>query len=909
MHRRRSWILSLLLPLLLLLPGADAAASNWRALQQLDDVAYFLVQLGNSASVERLQMDATPNGTRLTSIPLSTSPSGPIAFSVDSSGIYVAYPDRIDVVSDTGTATKLASITAGATALYGFGDYLFVVRSATATGTTVQAVKKADGTVGALQTPSTRQGSGFAFDPANGLVYAFATDAGGVRLLEFSLNGSDGTVGTALDVSIPTPSGAARLFPFADGHRVADAGGTVYSATDLLPLDSFGGAVSSLVFRGDVPLVLRGAQLVSFSNTLDQVALTTFSSTDTLISLPSAILLQGDTVWTFSDDNHVDANNKSLVLLAQPVSLTSGDLAATPESGAAIDPTQMRFTPSGVDLDEAGTLYLLDSADFLLFRWDAVTGQFISPIQLTDTPRFLAVSPTNHQVYLGYSAGVVKQIPTGATTGLGPFVDVKAPLCGLVAADALVVTCQKGASSTTTSPTPSPPTVGHHGRGGRGPGGGSSSTLYTSFDATGTQLHQVSAALGSSLVWSSAAGRLYFFASSGATRGTRGAQVVALPLASDGSFGTLVASPSASRRTSFAAPIVPSEDGTSLVLGSGQELDATSLAVLTAALPAPTGAGALVDAATPGGNLWTFRSVGGVAEADRVSGGSVASRALFQGTPLRLFALGDSELVALTDVGGIPTPARWATTSPQLLADTVRFASTSAMPLFDLAAIAYSKAGSSSELSFDTIDMTETGQVSGNGKVEFTLNTTTPEDVGVTLSGSLGGSGSAPDAQLHFVYDGLLNGQPYAGTADMKLTAFDAASNSLTGTQSLNVQVGRQRIKQSGAASWTLPAGVDGSWSLEVKLDPPSGGSITGSAQLLVHPAASASVAPQRSVTVPLSGTFDPTTGHATLSGTAGDASISLDDVTPLARGLEATVGVQWLGQDRSALLDAGPVD
>lgn len=929
MHLGRCWIRSLPLVLLLLLPALGASATNWRDLQQVGAVAYFLVQQSSGASVERFQMDASGPGTRLAGLPLSTSPSGPLAFFVDDSEeIYVAYSDHIDHVPTSGAVEKVVDIAAGTVALYGVGDFLFVVRSASGTGITVQPVDKVHKTTTDLRTPSTRQGSGVAFDRANGQVFAFAPDSSGVLLLSFPL-GLDGSVGSAVEAHIPTPLAGARLFPFADGTRVADAGGTVYSASDLLPLDSFGGAVSSLAFHDDVPFVLRGAQVVSFSNTLQQADVKTFptSGDPPPPLLPSAILVQEHRLWAFSDDNDKNADGSSMILSAQAFQLPTEtgptadpDFARTPKPNAPITLGNTAFTPDGVAFDEStGTLFLLDAADLRLFRWTAAGGE-LPAVQLQDTPRFLAVSDVNGQlqIYLGYSGGAVKQLSLTTPPSFSPYTDVKAPLCGLVAADALVVTCQKGASSATTTSTPTPtPTPRHAARGGRGPGGSSTNAFYTSF-AGGSQRSQASAPLGSGLVWSSQAGRLYFLTGSGTSQGARGAQVAALPLASDGSFGALVSSSISSssfrrRLISLALPIVPSPDGAMLLLGSGQQLDAQSLALLPGTLPAPSGAGALVDAATQqtpqGPALWTFRSVGGVAEADLVSGGSVASRALFEGAPLRLFAL-DAELVALTSVAGVPTPRLWGIVPAQPLASTLRFASTAATPLFDLAALHFSEPGSNSELTFDTIEMSESGQVGpSGGQIQFTLQTP-PETAAVDLSGSLTGSGASTTAQLHFVYhDGTLNGQPFSGTTDMKLTAFDATSNALTGSQTLNFEIGRQRLSRSTAATWTLPAGVDGSWTLDVTLNQPNSNTITGTATLRVHPGASDSVVPARTVqNVPLTGTVDPT-GHATLSGASGGATVTLDDVTPLARGVAGTVGVQWLGQDRSADLSGTPAN
>ncbi len=946
MHLTRRWIRSLPLVLLLLLAARGASAANWRDLQRVGDTAYFLVIQSGSASVERLQMDpngtdtGTATGTRLPSISLSAAPTAPAAFFVDPSGIiYVAYADHIVQVTpnDPNPAditTLVSHIDPGVIVLYGVGDYLFLVRSATGTGTTVQAVKKADGSQGTATATSTRQTSGFAFQPApggapNGEVFAFASASGSILLVSFSLDGTSGAVGTAQEAQVPALLGAARLFPFPDLTRVADAGGTVYSASDLLPLDSFGGSVDSLAFRGDVPLVLRGAEALSFTNTLKQVDLHTFPTTgNPAPPLPSALLVQADgsRLWAFFDDNDAGTNGKSKILQAQSFQLGGGgDLGFTntPASGQPITLATTAFTPNGVGFDEpSGTLLVLDSAHLRLFRWTAAGGE-LPAVQLPDTPRFLATSSSD-QIYLGYSGGKVKQVEGGIASPVVPSLlevnDVKAPLCGLVTADSWIVTCQQGTSAGSTSGTGSgsAPPPRHHG----GSFGASASVLYSSFDPSqvdSSPLSQKSAPLGSGIVWSHDAGGVYFLTSSSAAHGSRGPQVVKLPLAtSGGTLGDPVVSALTSRsgRRSAASvtpslPIVPvpSGGGVQLWLGSGQELDGQSLALLSTTVPAPSGAGALADATALGTDLWAFHSAGGIAEADLVTSGSVTSRALFDGTPLRLFPLGQ-ELVALTSVLGVPTPMLWAVVATQPLAADFHFASTASTPLFDLAAKNYSQAGANSELTFPEIDMDPSGAVSTTGgTIQFTAQTP-PEQSDAALTGTITGSGPSTTAKLHLVYsNGKLNGQTFAETADLTLTSFNATTDSLTGSASLNVQVGSQRLNKSSSASWPLPVGVDGSWILDLQLNAPSGTSITGSATLQVHPTVDDSVAPLRSITIPLSGTVDATTGQATLTGSNGDASLTLSGLAPLARGAVGTVQVQWLGQERSATLSGAPVD
>src|SRR6185369_8784156 len=63
--------------------------------------------------------------------------------------------------------------------------------------------------------------------------------------------------------------GATRTWVFPGEARVVDDSGTVYSTGNLTYMSSFGGTITDLDFYGtDIPIVLRGSDLIAYSNTL-----------------------------------------------------------------------------------------------------------------------------------------------------------------------------------------------------------------------------------------------------------------------------------------------------------------------------------------------------------------------------------------------------------------------------------------------------------------------------------------------------------------------------------------------------------------------------------------------------------------------------------------------------------------
>ena len=193
---------------------------------------------------------------------------------------------------------------------------------------------------------------------------------------------------------------ATQVWVFPQSSRVADSSGTVYNADSLEYTLSFGGVIDDLAFRGaDVPIVLRGSELVAYTNTLLP------AGSRTLTYTPKNIYLHGENVLLFTPDN-----TQTNGIRADAVPLSS---LQAPMPGEPVDPHGLAFEPDATFLDKDGVFYLFSKAHESLFRWDPVAQRFLETIPLLGAPDYVAYSSDLHRVYLAYRSGLVRKLDLG----------------------------------------------------------------------------------------------------------------------------------------------------------------------------------------------------------------------------------------------------------------------------------------------------------------------------------------------------------------------------------------------------------------------------------------------------------------------------------------------------------------
>jgi len=410
--------------------------------------------------------------------------------------------------------------------------------------------------------------------------------------------------------------GASRTWVFPGDAKVVDDSGTVYSTGNLTYLNSFGGAITDLDFYGtNIPIVLRGSQLVAYSNALLPTGSHTLSFT------PKNIYIVGTNVMTFTFD--VGQSNGILVEAVALANLNP------PTPGQPVNPVGLAYTPDASFIDKDGVLYLLSKAQQSLFRWDTTNQTYLATIPLVGSPGYVAYSAVNHTVYLAYSTGLIRQIDLSSTNfSETPFANLPSAPMGLSTADAYVFAVD---------------------------GSGAWDTHYT-FNSAGAMVDSVDWNYYSTeYVWNSARQKMYFFRDDTSPNDLLWEQInangVTYSNEPPGGIGTYMDSP-LHNSAGFVHPIRVAPDGTVVVLGSGVIHDATTLVRLATTL-----GNSITDAAWVNGQLRTIRTISGIAQLQQWTQPNYGLGNVRQlpGSAHRLLELGDDRLIAICLLGGVPS--------------------------------------------------------------------------------------------------------------------------------------------------------------------------------------------------------------------------------------------------------------
>jgi uncharacterized ParB-like nuclease family protein len=399
---------------------------------------------------------------------------------------------------------------------------------------------------------------------------------------------------------------ATRTFVFPDSARVADDSGTVYSTDSLSYTNSLGGTFTDLSFYGsNIPIVLRGNKLHSYTNTLLEAGSYTLAATGLRMAVA------GEDALVFTADG---TSTRGLRVDVVPLTLLSA-----PKPGEPVDARGLAFTPDETFVDRDGNLLMLSKAQLSLFRWSTRDRQFLPAIPLIGSPTHAAYSKANHCVYLAYATQVIRKIdlsaPVPAET---PLFNLPTAPRGLATAGELIFAHdESGAWST------------HY---YYSPGG----TLIDSADWN--YYSRV-------WEWDPVKRRMYFFRDDTSPNDLHWESIDAA--------GNISGEGETPYHGDFAiaTPIRVSPDGARIVIGSGALFETTGMTRLT------TLANTFVDAAWKGTELWTIRASGSQTQLQRWTGASYAltgGGTLFTGTPLRLMPLDGGQFALITLDRGMP---------------------------------------------------------------------------------------------------------------------------------------------------------------------------------------------------------------------------------------------------------------
>jgi hypothetical protein len=348
----RRWLLLLLL----LLPALSRAQTPWIQSQRVGTEVRFLY----ANSIQRYNL-ATKSW--LTAITLPRT--GATAFTGDDLGNVVAYGTSI-YRYNTSWASEVASGTANSAIAHLFidGTLLIAVHSAGLYGR-ITTINRGTGTV--ITTKEVYVDSIYGASHAPGLNRLYGRTSGispsDIVTASYTAAGTiTGPSGSPYHGDYPS---ADQTFVFPDERKVVDSSGTVYTADSLIYAGSFGGSITDVDWNGDVPIVLRGTDLIAFRNTLAESGRITVPSgaAELTVTSSDAFLFRPTT----------GAPTVQIVPLTQ---------LNAPNPGETIDPNGLPFTADDAFIDKNGIIHLYSKAQMAFFRWSPAERKYLPSISL-----------------------------------------------------------------------------------------------------------------------------------------------------------------------------------------------------------------------------------------------------------------------------------------------------------------------------------------------------------------------------------------------------------------------------------------------------------------------------------------------------------------------------------------------
>jgi hypothetical protein len=573
--------------LFLLMPYVPSQAANWIQSTEHAGIAYFLYQ--SPAVIERYDL---ANQAFLPNILLSDIPT---AFSVDHDGIYISFGRRTSRFALNGTGeVHLQNTDEDVTDLLVNGDFLYLFHRVG----NLLSVNKFTGVL--LDWKDYFYGmQGPSIAPTVGKIFARSTGISPADIMEVVTN-ADGTLGIQADSPYhgDYPS-ASMTYVFPGDARVADNSGIVYSTSDLTYNNSLAGSFDNMDFYGDLPIVLRGDTLYSYSNTFLE------TGNHTASRVMDKIYVHGDTIFAFFT-NDLQALDLELI----PVSLLTPDVPGTP-----VDPNGLAYTPDSIVLGSGGRVFLLSNANLSVFRWSSTQRRYLDSIPLVETVKYMAFSAETNTLYLAYDSGKITQINLAVSDTEVPFVNSPQSPNGLATAGEFVFVVD-----------PSGAWVSHF-----------------TYDPTGVLLSQEEwNYFSNEYIWNAANRKMYFFRDD-----TSPNDLLWEDIDINGFIGANMDSPYHSSE-GIVHPIRVEPDGSTVLLGSGRIYDAISLERID------TLSNNINDAAWVGSTLFTLiAGVNGSEIQEWDVNYAIVDSIPVVGEPLRIFG-GGADLLIITSVDGIP---------------------------------------------------------------------------------------------------------------------------------------------------------------------------------------------------------------------------------------------------------------
>ncbi|MCX7546181.1 hypothetical protein [Marinicella gelatinilytica] len=235
---------------------------------------------------------------------------------------------------------------------------------------------------------------------------------------------SDGTIASITDSPYHgNYPDADKVYSFSDGSRVVDSSGIVYFTNDMTYAGSFARSVDHLDFYEDLPIIMNGSMLYSYSNNVFETGQYQLSELK-------------DTFYVYGDDVYLFHYNITSIDVETVAVSEFGEL----EPGAPVDPVGLVYNIDSFDYDDKDTLYLLSRINLTIFKFNTSTMSYEAGLPLLNPPNFMTYSKVHDVIYLGYSDGRITSM-NPLTGDESPFVNIGQSPCYLKAVDAHLFVC------------------------------------------------------------------------------------------------------------------------------------------------------------------------------------------------------------------------------------------------------------------------------------------------------------------------------------------------------------------------------------------------------------------------------------------------------------------------------------
>lgn len=580
-------------------PSAPQSGSpRWIEAQEIGGVAYFLF-----ADTPRIERYSVISRSWLSTWTLSFVPTT-FAFAADA--IYVAHAGGITKFDRTLGAPTLVSNFANARSLLVRGEQLFA-----ATYDYPQALyrtfhRHSGAQLGAA---AVTYGAhlGVSYSAATGRIYLRRTVVDPADIVYLVWN-SDGTFGASADSPYHGEFSTATFTRvIGQGFGVVENNGVVYDLGTLEAKAFLGPGFDDLCESADGMLyVLRRGRISSYDAALRAVG------SGSLGAPAQAMFIYGPEIFGFSIPTTAGAR-PGVGSIARSSIQHSLPPQASPVDAVVWSPR--------IEIDgENGVAYVHSKLHQNVFRWSALTGQYLPSIPVTGFPNHLGLSAANSRLYYDDREGVIRYVALGS-----------------------------GAQAALTSLVVPPPALQPTDRHLLAVGGRNRHLVFSETGAL-TDWPQSFGKQTAQIAWDPVHRRAYFVNSSRRLERT----VIGV----DGRIGNSQESPLVE---SLIGPVRVAPDGSQVVSASGHVLSGNNLALL-GQLPI-----AVIDASWVEKDLFTVELHPFGTRVAAWSGFNTRARtAVFAGQPLRLANIrGDLLLLVTSEAGKL----RFRTLSPQTLAE------------------------------------------------------------------------------------------------------------------------------------------------------------------------------------------------------------------------------------------------